>query len=397
MSGLVGHVLSPTTSGLRWDRDGGLVWDAEGTILDGVGADRTVADCLLIPGLVDAHIHLPQLRVRGLFHEALLPWLKDHIWPEEERFAEFDYRQSVTDEFREGLLDRGTTAAGVYGSPTADSVHAVLRDLAPLTVRGGDVLMDQNSPDALVRTTEQAVADVAAAAGEYGERYAVTPRFAPTCTHELMERAEAIARAHGSWIQTHLAENVDECAWVAELFPEARSYTDVYARAGVLGPRTLMGHCIHLDDADLASLAATGTWAIHCPSSNIALGSGRMPLERLRAAGVRVALATDVGAGPQLSMLDALRCALEVHAGHAEFAPAEALNLATACGADALGEPRRGRLQPGAIADVVALRIPGGLRRGEDGQGALLRILAEFEGRYADAVAGVWLAGQRIR
>jgi len=394
--GIAGHVLSPGRDSLRWERDSGLSW-ANGRLQRGIGDDRSVHDCLLIPGLVDAHIHLPQLRVRGRFQDALLPWLRAHIWPEEERFIDRAYREAVTDEFRQGLLDRGTTSAAVYGAPMADSAHAVLQDLAPLTIRGGDVLMDQNSPEGLVRDTEGAIAETAALAAQYGDRYAVTPRFAPTCSMELMAGVGAIARSSGCFVQTHLAENLDECDWVAELFPDARSYTDVYDQAGLLGPRTLLGHCIHLDDDDLAVLAARGAWAVHCPTSNVALSSGRMPLERLQGAGVALALATDVGAGPDLSMLDVVRSATEVHRGIVDVSPTDALSLATRAGARALGEPDRGWLVDRAIADVVALRIPGGLRRGEDGDAALARVLAEFEGRYSEAVAGVWLAGERLR
>ena len=121
--------------------------------LDVAPGDEPVLDCggdFITPGFIDAHVHLPQYRVRGRFRDALLPWLREHIWPEEERFAERSYREAVTTEFRLGLLAAGTTSAMVYGSPEADSVHAVLRDLAPLCIRGGDVLMDRNGPPALL-------------------------------------------------------------------------------------------------------------------------------------------------------------------------------------------------------------------------------------------------------
>lgn len=387
-------VLTPMPDGgVRFDADRALTWE-DGAFVSGRGGRAT--RWLLIPGLVDAHVHLPQFRVRGRFHEALLPWLRQHIWPEEERFADYDYRQAVTRDFRAALLRAGTTSAGVYGSPTADSAWAVLEDLAPVRSRGGDVLMDRNGNQALLRTTERALADATEHAQRFGARYLVTPRFAPTCSDELLAGVGRLLGSSPVGLQTHLAENRDEVAWVNELFPGARSYTEVYQRAGLLGPRSLFGHCIHLDDEDLWALSTSGSWAIHCPTSNLALSSGRMPIERLQAAGVRLALATDVGAGPDLSMLDVIARTLQVHIGAAELAPSQVLRLATLAGARALGIPSTGALVPGWQADFVALRVPGGVRPSDDGDGILRRTLAEFDGRWEDAVAGVWIGGRAV-
>jgi len=400
---LRGHILSPLPGG-RWDarRDSVVAWDDEGRLLP-AGAEPPVpphedfSEHLLVPGLVDTHIHLPQLRVRGRFQDALLPWLRQHIWPEEQRFAERSYREAVTREFRDGLLAVGTTAAMVYGSPEAVSVHAVLRDLAPLCIRGGDVLMDRNGPDDLLRPTSEALSDCAAHLREYGSRYVLTPRFAPTCGAELLAGCGRLVAEHGARVQTHLAENEDEVAWVAELFPQRRSYTDVYEHYGLLGPRAVLGHCIHVDAADIEALVRSGSTVAHCPTSNIALSSGRMPLERFLAAGLPFALATDVGAGPDLSMLDVMRAFLEVHRGVVELSPLDALRAASLSGAEAIGEgAERGAICGGRHADLVALQIPGGLGRGEEPSAALGRILEEFEGRYQEAVSGVWIGGDRV-
>lgn len=392
-----GHVLTPRPhGGIHFERDSLLGWNDDGRLIaqQGSGGDGP----LLIPGLIDAHVHLPQYRVRGCFSEALLPWLRNHIWPEEERFAEFEYRQGVTAEFLAGLIAAGTTSALVYGSPEADSAHAVLRDLAPLCVKGGDVLMDRNSPQGLLRERVDSIADAQAHVTKYGQRYALTPRFAPTCTEALMAACGTLLAGGEARLQTHLAENLDEVAWVAELHPNDRSYLGVYDRFGLLGPRSVFGHCIHLDEVDLARMAETGSWIAHCPTSNIALGSGRMPLERVVRAGVNWALGTDVGAGPDLSMLDVMRAFCEVHAGHADAGAGLALAGATWFGAQAMGESRaRGALIPGLQADVVALVIPGGLRRGEHGLDALARILVEFEGRYEDAVDAVYVNGEALK
>jgi len=400
---LCGHLLSPLPGG-EWDarRDAVVAWDDFGRLLPADAelstAPRTeFSEQLLLPGFVDAHIHLPQIRVRGRFQDALLPWLRKHIWPEEERFAERDYREAVTREFRDGLLAVGTTAAMVYGSPEADSAHAVLRDLAPLCIHGGDVLMDRNGPAALLRPAEEALSDCAAHIAHFGSDYVLTPRFAPTCGPELMAGCGLLVAKHGARVQTHLAENRDEVEWVADLFPERRSYTEVYEHFGLLGAGAVLGHCIYLDDDDIEAVLRSGSWVAHCPTSNVALSSGRMPLERFQAAGIPFALATDVGAGPDLSMMDVMRVFLEVHRGAVELSPLDALRAATLSGAEAIGEgKRRGAVCAGRQADLVALHIPGGLRRGEELGAAFERSLHAFEGRYEEAVAGVWIAGQQV-
>jgi guanine deaminase len=395
-SSLSGHILTPLgDGGSGFFRDARLSWDAQGQIeglSEGEGSEH-----LIIPGLVDAHVHLPQYRARGQFKGALLPWLREHIWPEEARFGETDYAAAVTAEFRAALLCAGTTSALVYGAPDAASAARVLDELSPLCIKGGDVLMDRNSPAALLRSSEAALDAANDAVGRWGQRYFLTPRFAPTCSSELMAGCGELLGRTAAGLQTHLAENLDEVAWVREVHPAHRSYAATYDAFGLLGPRTVLGHCIHLDDEDLKLLAARRSWVAHCPTSNVALGSGRMPLERIRAAGIPVALATDVGAGPDLSMLDVLRSCLEIHCGFIELSPGEVLAMGTLGSASAMGEgSRRGTLLSGRSADAVALRIPGGLGRGEDGESALLRLLQEFEGRYEEAVVAVWIGGDPV-
>jgi len=402
MGSVAGTILSPLVDGVRFEERGTLHWRSGVLVSEAAhGADpETVPDLgrdglLLIPGLVDVHIHLPQFRVRGQFQDSLLPWLRESIWPEEARFTEETYRRAVSAEFRDGLIGAGTTAALVYGSPHPESAFSVLEDLRPLTARGGDVLMDRNSPEDLVRPTAQALEQCREHAERWGERYALTPRFVPTCTRELLSGLGQIMRSHRVLAQSHVAENLDEVAWVAELHPEARSYLDVYDRAGLLGPRTVLGHGIHLDEADLERLRATGTWIAHCPTSNIALGSGRMPYEAM--AGVPIALGTDVGAGPDISMLDVIASFLAVQRDAPGVTPLLGLRLATLQGARAMGEGgARGSLAAGRAADVVALRIPGGLRRSESGDDVLARVLDEFAGRWTEAIAAVWIAGERL-
>ncbi len=394
-----GHLLSPLVGGgLRWEPASTLAWK-DGVIVADADGPAALEDegLLLIPGLVDAHVHLPQYRVRGRFSDALLPWLREYIWPEETRFSERAYREAVAREFRDGMIAAGTTAALVWGSPHKQSAHTVLNDLAPLCVRGGDVLMDRYTPAELKRPTSQGIATATEYAARYGSRYALTPRFVPTCTPELLHGLGRLAAESAVLVQTHLAENSDEVAWVASLHPDARSYLDVYDQAWLLGPQTVFAHCIHLDEVDLSRLALTRSWIAHCPSSNVALGSGRMPLERVMAAGVNVALATDVGAGPDISMLDVMASFLDVQAGVFGVRPTLALELATLRGAQAMGEgSNRGSLEPGRAADIVGVRIPGGLRRGETADEVLARVLEEFTGRWTDAIAAVFIGGEQV-
>ncbi len=390
---IAGHVLTPRGDGkTALLRDARVAW-AGGRITE-IGSGT--GDLLLIPGLVDVHVHLPQHRVRGRFQDALLPWLRDSIWPEEMRFAEREYREGCTREFRQGLIAAGTTAAMVYGSPLGDSAYAVLEDLAPLCIKGGDVLMDRNGPAATLRAAPAAMKEAAEHVATFGERYAVTPRFVPTCSPALMTACGELLATTDARMQTHLSENLDEVAWVRDLHPECDSYTAVYAEHGLLGPRSIFGHCIHLSDAELTMLAESGSWVAHCPTSNVALGSGRMPLERIRAAGIPIALATDVGAGPELSMLHVMATCVDVHRGVVDVAPSEALRLATVAGAAAMGEPARGALKPGFHADVVGLHVPGGLRRSDDADSVLARIFEEFRDRWDDAVAAVFVSGERV-
>jgi guanine deaminase len=394
---LSGHILTPIPGGeTAFYPDSKVVWDEQGRIQkveEGEGSKY-----LIIPGLVDAHVHLPQYRVRGLFQDALLPWLRQHIWPEEERFEDKVYASQVTEEFRRALVDVGTTSAMVYGAPGANSAEFLLEGLQPLCIKGGDVLMDRNGPAELLRSASESLADIHRAAQRWGGRYVLTPRFVPTCSSELMDGCGAIAVSMGLSVQTHLAENIDEVDWVRELHPEHRSYAATYDAFGLLGPRSVLGHCIHLDNEDLELLRARGSFVAHCPTSNEALGSGRMPLERLQAAGIPIALATDVGAGPDLSLLDVIRCCLEVHSGIVDVSPGDALRMATLSGACALGEGgQRGAIKPGYAADLVALQVPEGMRKGESGEDAFFRVLQEFEGRYEDAVVGVWIAGERVK
>ena len=357
-----GPLLTPVPDGLCAIDDALVSWRGE-TLVEvrrarpGDVADLDVRDGgLVLPGFVDAHVHFPQYPVRGRFGGALLPWLRQHIWPEEERYADAEHAAAQAPIFLDALAAAGTTTAAVYGSPHPSSVVPLLSVTGGPMVIAGPALMDQQGPEGLMTVPADAEVAMDVLVARFGTRVASTPRFAVSCSAELLEVCGRVARRHGLVAQTHLSENPDEITLVADLFPQARDYLDVYDRAGLLTRRALLAHCVHCCDDALARIAAAGATVVHCPTSNVALGSGRMPLERVLDAGAATCLGSDVGAGPDLCMLDVLRCLLEQHDGHMDVGVELSLNLATAAGAEALGLADRGWLVQGARADVVVVR-----------------------------------------
>ncbi len=264
----------------------------------------------IVPGFIDAHIHYPQTQVIGSYGAQLLDWLQNYTFVEEQRFADPAHCARVADFFLDELFGSGTTTAMVYCTVHPSSVDAFF---AAAEARGarmiaGKVMMDRDAPTALMDTAQRGYDESKALIERWRGRgrldYAITPRFAVTSTQAQLEAAGALAREFPQlYVQTHANENKAEIARVAALFPEAESYIDVYARAGLLGPRSVFGHCIHLQDSEVAQLAESRSVAAFCPTSNLFLGSGLFDQARLRKAEVRIALATDVGGGTSYSML----------------------------------------------------------------------------------------------
>ena len=316
------HLLSPKASpGLRDVPDGALAVDAAGHIgsvgtFEAVTAEwpsepvQDLRPLWLLPGLVDLHSHLPQHEAVAQDGLELLPWLESHIFPAESRFSDPEWAALAARSYFRDQLALGTTTTVVYGSVHAQATHRAFQEAEQSGIRGilGKVMMDRNVPDALRETTEASLAESGELCATWHGRdsgrlqYAFTPRFAPTCSMELLRGAARLAERHGAYVQTHLSENFNEIQWVHELFPEARDYTDVYARAGLLGPRTLLGLGIHLSPSERAAIRAAGAAIVHCPRSNAFLRSGIMPLRRWLEEGLGVGLGTDVGGGPSLDL-----------------------------------------------------------------------------------------------
>ena len=319
---------------------------------------------VLAPGFVDMHVHLPQLDVIGSPAAGLLPWLEDCAFPNEARFADPVHAGVACEFFLDELARNGVTTAMVWCSSHEASVEAFFRAAQRRALRmiAGKVLMDRNCPDAVRDDTDGGLAQTEAlirrwhGCGRLG--YALTPRFAPNCSERQMRGAAELARAHeGVWVQTHLAENRDEIAWVARLFPRARSYLDVYDGLGLLRPRSVYAHCIHLDDADRERMRASGASAAVCPTSNLFLGSGLFDFEAAARAGMRWGLGSDVGAGTSFSPFRTMLGAYEVaRLSGTTLAPSALWRRHTSEAAQAidLGE-RVGNLAAGMEADFVAL------------------------------------------
>ena len=317
--------------------------------------------CLVLPGFIDTHVHSPQLDVIASYGTELLDWLNTYTFPAEAAYADPALARSGAGYFLDALLAHGTTSAVVF--PTVHKVSAEMLFAAAqqrgMRVIAGKVLMDRHCPDNLRDDVGQAERDctdlIARWHGKDRLAYAVTVRFAPTSTPEQLAMAGRLCTNHsGVYMQTHVAENRDEVRWVKELFPHARSYLDVYARAGLLNARSVLAHGIWLDDADRALLRDIGAQIAHSPSSNLFLGSGLFDWRAAEAAGAAVSMASDVGGGTSLSMLRTLADAYKVQAMAGQRLTAwKALHSATLGAAAALHlEGEIGSLEIGRKADV---------------------------------------------
>ncbi|MFT3758941.1 guanine deaminase [Thauera sp.] len=336
-------------------------------LLTRLPADLPVTDYrgkLIMPGFVDTHIHYAQTDIIASHGEQLLAWLEKYTFPAEARFADPAHAQAVAEFFCDELLRNGTTTALAFATVHPTSVDALFEAALKRRMRmiSGKVMMDRHCPDFLRDTAESGYAESKALIERWHGRdrlqYAVTPRFAATSTPEQMTLAGRLYAEHpGLYLQSHVAENQGEVAWVAELYPEARSYLDVYDRFGQLGERSVYAHCIWLDDTDRQRMADTGTAISFCPTSNLFLGSGLFDLDRAREMGLRVGIGTDVGAGTSFSMLQTLNEAYKVlQLKSQKLSAASAFHLATLGGAHSLYlDERIGNFLPGKEADFVVL------------------------------------------
>jgi len=332
-------------------------------------ARATVADysgCLIAPGFVDTHIHYVQTGIIGAQGRQLLDWLNDYAFVAEQAFADDAVARDTAKVFCDQLVRNGTTTALVFCSVHAGSVDALFAEaqIRNLRLIAGKVLMDRNAPAALTDTARSGYDQSKALIGKWHGRgrclYAITPRFAATSSPEQLELAGALWREHpGVFVQTHIAENTAEIAWVRELFPQRRDYLDVYDHYGLIGRRAVLAHGVHFTEADFERCHTSGTALAHCPTSNTFLGSGLFPLRSARdpRRPVDVGLGTDIGGGTSFSQLATMSEAYKVARLRNEPIDAvEAFFLATLGGARALAlDDKIGTLAAGRDADMVVL------------------------------------------
>jgi guanine deaminase len=323
---------------------------------------------IIAPGFVDLHIHYPQTDVIGAPAAGLLPWLEHYTFPHESRFHDTAYASGVAEFFLDELLRNGVTTALAFATSHPASVEAMFSAAQARGLRfiTGKVLQDRHSPDGVRDQTEQSLIDTEALIQRWHgvDRlgYAITPRFAPTSSPEQLRGAGVLAAQYPQvWIQSHVAENLDEVRWVAELFPASRSYLGVYNDFGLLRERAVYAHCIHLDAADRSLMHTTGAVAAVSPTSNLFLGSGFFDYAAADAAGMRYGLASDVGGGTSFSPFHTMLAAYCVgREGQSKtglsLTPAQLWWQHTAGAAQALGlDGVVGNLMPGCEADFVVL------------------------------------------
>lgn len=325
-------------------------------------------DRLIAPGFVDLHIHYPQTDVIGSPAEGLLPWLTQYTFVQEAKFADPAHAHDVADFFLDELLRHGVTTALTFSTSHTASVHALFTAAQSRQMRmiTGKVLQDQNSPDGVRDQTEQSLLDTESLIQHWHgvDRlgYAITPRFVPTCSETQLRGASEIAAAHPStWIQSHVAENLDEIKWVHQLYPKARSYLSVYDDFGLLRERSVYAHCIHFDEADRRLMRERGASAAISPTSNLFLGSGFFDYAQAKVEHMLHGLASDVGGGTSFSPFHTMLAAYNVgREGQTKaglsLSPENLWWQHTAGAAQALGlQGKVGNLEVGCEADFVVI------------------------------------------
>ena len=341
------------------------------SILESLPTDTSIThyrDSIITAGFIDTHVHYPQTPMIGAYGSQLLEWLTNYTFPTELKFKDKEFARSVAKMFLEQCLKAGTTTAMVYGTVFKDSVDAFFEESEKLNTRMlcGKVLMDRNAPEGLLDTPETGYAEskelIEKWHGNGRQLYAITPRFAPTSTDEQLALAGKLFGEYPDvFMQTHLCENKGEMEWVKELFPERKSYLDVYDHYGLVGKRSVFGHCVHFEDEDFKTLSEKQAAISHCPTSNLFLGSGLFDLRKAKSGAhpVHVGLGTDLGAGTSFSQLQSLGEAYKIAQLRDDaLTGIECFYLATRGGTESLAlEDKIGSIAPGMEADLVVLDL----------------------------------------
>lgn len=373
MRTIVGQLLLTNDSGQCETRPGQIV--LEGDVIrdvapfdDASAVPQTARETLICPGFVDAHLHLPQFDSMGAAGMPLLPWLNEVIFPAETRWNDLQYAQEMIGRVIRQCVSVGTTAICAFSTVSNQATLAALEAFAAKGFRGviGQALMDEGAPDALLRPTQQLIDDLKRTLDRFPPHgrlaTAVTPRYILSCSGPLLDAAATLAHERSALMQTHLAENVDECATVEKIHG---NYVDAYAKHGLLSERAIFAHGIHLSESDRAKLANTRSMVAHCPTANQFLSSGTMNREQHLASGIRLLIGSDIGAGYERSMVRVGRGLIQASMRISEETPSQTSAIATAPqawyqitagNATTLGWDDVGQLRTGASADVVIVQ-----------------------------------------
>jgi len=353
--------------GLLTLRDGKVVSLESWQIAEGRVDPTRVTDLrgkLIVPGFIDTHIHYPQTEMIGAFGEQLLEWLNQYTFPVESQYHCPHHAAKMSAFFLHQLLSNGTTTALVFGTVHKQSVDSLFSAAQQLDMRliAGKVMMDRNAPEDLTETPEESYQHTRALIERWHQRgrlsYALTPRFAPTSSPELLDKVRQLREEFPDvWMHTHLSENQQEIAWVKALFPEREGYLDVYHHHQLTGKRSVFAHCLHLEDKEWQCLHDTDSSIAFCPTSNLFLGSGLFNIKRCWQQGVRMGIGTDVGAGTTFNLLQTLGEAYKVgQLQQYKLSACEAFYHATLGGAHALDlDDVIGNFNCGKEADFVVL------------------------------------------
>jgi guanine deaminase len=361
----------------------------------------------ILPGFFDMHFHWVQDDVREMPKDSLLDWLEKYTFPTEAKYANKAFAKKKATEFFKKLIRHGTLGGACYSS-----IHEHAIDAAMDKVRGhfviGNVLMNMNSPEALTQSENESLGLTKKLIKKYGGRHCFTPRFAITTTPRVMKEGSRLADKAKCFKQTHLSETPQEIDFVLSLyrkipgFERVKSYTEIYKKTGMLGPRSLMGHGIHLSKNELKVLKATKTAIVHCPTSNApieekGLGSGLFDVDTIEKFKVRWALGSDIGGGPFLSMFDVMRSFVDQHRreGKKGITFKKALYRSTLAGAEILGQKKtQGNLNPGKLANFIVVPFLGETTDAETTLEAIIRPYQKKRNHFENLVSHVFLNGQ---
>ncbi len=316
------NILNPIDTQITEYLDNQIVFIDNGKIKDVYGATKQskkndtkdYSNSILLPGLIDAHAHLPQLHIIGNYGNSLLEWLNDYAYTSEIHFENTSYAQKISKEFFKQLKKYGTTTAVIYSSIHKDSTEVAFKEAekSKLRIFMGKTIMDQNCPSELCENPIQTLRESYELNKTWhlkkpNLQYIYSPRFAINTSPELIKEAAKTSRLYKTFLQTHLNESKEENIFLKKIEPQSKNFTEIYNYANALGPKTLLAHCIHNSKEEMDLIAETNSNIIHCPDSNFFLNSGTFSLKEFQKREINIGLGSDVGAGTTLDMFEIMK------------------------------------------------------------------------------------------